>query len=258
MKKISIKIPKWVIVTAVIILAAGLISTFVRASGRFNLPLSWILTSSGTSIDTNNDGLVDFDRFASGIIIIFDSDCPANWTRVSDLDGKFLVASSTYNAAAGGSDSITLAEANLPSHTHGVGTLAAANESAHTHGDGSLTTNNTGASTHTVSGTAASNGNHTHSDYTYSSAADPSGTTRLWADWADSSPFAFGSATGAHTHTVSGTAASNGNHTHTISGTTAAGSAHTHTLSGSTGGTGSGTAFDNRPAYATIVICKKD
>ena len=258
MKKISIKIPNWIIIVAVIILAAGLTTTFIKASGRFNLPLSWILTPSGTSIDTNNDGLVDIDRLPSGMISMFDTNCPSGWTRLTALDGKFLVGGATYNAAAGGSDSITLAEANLPSHTHGVGTLAAANESAHTHGDGSLATNNTGASTHTVSGTAASNGNHTHSDYTWPSASSVQSTGRVWADWASGTSKTFGSATGAHTHTVSGTAASNGNHTHTISGTTAAGSAHTHTLSGSTGATGSGTAFDNRPAYATIVICKKD
>ena len=258
MKKISIKIPGWVIIIAVIILATGLTSTFIKASGRFNLPLTWILTPSGTSIDTDNNGSIDIDRFPSGIITMFDTNCPSGWTRLTALDGKFLTGGATYNTAVGGSDSITLAEANLPSHTHGVGTLAAANESAHTHGDGSLATNNTGAHTHSVSGTASSAGAHTHTDYTYTTFDSTSGSGRFWADWAVTNAYTFGSATGAHPHTVSGTAASNGNHTHTISGTTAGGSAHTHTLSGSTGAVGSGTSFDNRPAYANVVICKKD
>ncbi|MCD6500884.1 hypothetical protein J7K42_02665 [bacterium] len=37
-------------------------STPVAASGRFNLPLTWILTNSGTSVDTNNDGIIDRER----------------------------------------------------------------------------------------------------------------------------------------------------------------------------------------------------
>ncbi|QHR67971.1 tail fibers protein [Escherichia phage mistaenkt] len=44
--------------------------------------------------------------------------------------------------------------------------------------------------------------------------------------------------TGAHTHSVSGSAASAGNHAHTVGI-----GAHTHTVSGNTGGTGSGSAF---------------
>ena len=36
------------------------------------------------------------------MIAMFDTDCPTGWTRVSALDDKFLVASSTYSVAAGG------------------------------------------------------------------------------------------------------------------------------------------------------------
>ena len=38
--------------------------------------------------------------------------------------------------------------------------------------------------------------------------------------------------------------------------TTASSGVSNHTFT--TASTGSGTAFDNRPAYATIVLCKKD
>lgn len=202
MKKIKIKIPNWVIVVVVIILAVGLTSTFVKASGRFNLPLSWILTPSGTSVDSNNNGIIDNTDAGvpSGMIAMFDTDCPSGWTRVSDLDGKFLTGGSSYNAAAGGSDSITLAEANLPSHSHGDGSLSAVGV-----------------------------GNHTHS-------------IRYWGPGSGS------------TVPIGGQGQSG---TDFYSNPTANG-AHGHTISGSTGETGSGTAFNNRPAYATIVICKKD
>ena len=77
-----------------------------------------------------------------------------------------------------------------------------------------------GAHTHSVSGTAASNGAHTHSmnklwsngsgkETAYTMQSNRVLTTRSTAS------------AGAHTHTVSGTAASNGAHTHTVSGTAA-------------------------------------
>jgi hypothetical protein len=80
-----------------------------------------------------------------------------------------------------------------------------------------------------------------------------------------------------HTHT--GTTGSDGAHTHNMSTGTSNGSyynnvtyssvaqyqgtmewssagAHTHTFT--TAGTGSGASIDNRPAYATVILCKKD
>ena len=85
----------------------------------------------------------------------------------------------------GGAKTVTIAEANLPAHTHAVGTLATASTGAHTHtithsddngsgdGDGTLgpsccpnsnatsTTNSAGAHTHTISGATASVGSGT-------------------------------------------------------------------------------------------------
>ena len=251
MEKTNMKILGWTIgmlVIVALILTIGLTTTFIRASGRFNLPLSWILSPSGVSVDLDNNGIVDnVDSVPSGLIAMFDTDCPSGWTRVTALDGKFLVASSTYNASAGGSDSITLAEANLPSHTHGVGTLAAANESAHTHGDGSLGADSGGSHGHSITDSG-----HTHAILgvggTATAAED---RVRNYGNSNRNNAITVSAITGISVN-------SGGAHAHTISGTTAAGSAHTHTLSGSTGGTGSGTSFDNRPAYATIVICQKD
>lgn len=69
MKNIDLKNPKllvFIVVVITIITISFLIlnsaSTIVNASGRFNLPLSWILTPSGTSLDTDNNGVLDRER----------------------------------------------------------------------------------------------------------------------------------------------------------------------------------------------------
>lgn len=66
----------------------------------------------------------------SGLIAIFDTSCPSGWTRVSALDGRFLVASTTY-ASFGGSN--THAH-TVTSHTHSTpGGTSGATNLAHTH-----------------------------------------------------------------------------------------------------------------------------
>lgn len=58
---------------------------------------------------------------SSGLIAVFDGpSCPSGWTRVAELDGKFLVGGPSYNASAGGSNT----------HTHGAGSYRG---SSHTH-----------------------------------------------------------------------------------------------------------------------------
>jgi len=48
----------------------------------------------------------------SGLVAVFDNvSCPSGWTRLAELDGKFLVGGSSYNPSAGGSNT----------HTHGAG-----------------------------------------------------------------------------------------------------------------------------------------
>lgn len=120
------------------------------------------------------------------------------WEQIQD---RFLLsAGSSYSAGSTGGS----ADASLPAHTHSVSGTAASG----------------GAHTHSVSGTAASNGAHTHSmnklwsngsgkETAYTMQSNRVLTTRNTAS------------AGAHTHTVSGTAASNGAHTHSVSGTAA-------------------------------------
>lgn len=142
------------------------------------------------------------------------------WERIKD---RFLLSAGDSYAAGGTGGS---ADASLPAHTHSVSGTAASN----------------GAHTHTVSGTAASNGGHTH------------GMGNIWSDGSGSSS-AYTMSTsrklktrntasaGAHTHTVSGTAASNGAHTHSVSGTAAS--------------AGVDAKGKNMPPYLTVYMWKR-
>ncbi len=66
---------------------------------------------------------------AGAIILWSGASCPAGYTRLSAMDGKFLVSGSAFNPAAGGSNthdhggatgSHTLTTAEIPPHTHGL------------------------------------------------------------------------------------------------------------------------------------------
>ena len=59
----------------------------------------------------------------AGAIVLWDgATCPAGYTRLSTLDGKFLVSGATFNAAAGGSNTHAHGPGSYtaPSHTHSM------------------------------------------------------------------------------------------------------------------------------------------
>lgn len=176
-----------------------------------------------------------------GIVTWFNSNVNPNtalpgltWTYLNNGVGRTIriaAANGSDVATTGGSDSVTLAVGNLPSHTHSFSATTSSFDY------GTKNTNSTGAHTHSVSGTAASAGAHAHGmaahqtwngEYTsYVGAGSRSNYGNINT----------GSA-GEHAHSVSGTAASAGAHAHSVGI-----GAHTHTVSGNTGGTGSGSAF---------------
>ena len=174
-----------------------------------------------------------------GIVTWFNSNVNPNtalpgltWTYLNNGVGRTIriaAANGSDVATTGGSDSVTLAVGNLPSHTHSFSATTSSFDY------GTKNTNTTGAHTHSVSGTAASAGNHNHaiswigqnSTHYSGGGGGRIGTGPGYTD-----------AGGAHTHTVSGSAASAGNHAHSVGI-----GAHSHTVSGNTGGTGSGSAF---------------
>ena len=180
-----------------------------------------------------------------------------------DLRDRFLVgAGNTYSPGnTGGAASHTLTTAQLPSHAHAQGGSAVSNGS-HTHSltNGSAASN--GAHTHTLSGDTGNNTVANGSMGIWGTAGNTSGTNYLRTN--NDSPGGASNPTStvtvrmpAHSHPLSGSAASNGAHTHTLSGNTSDTGAHTHTLSGNTANAGSGSAHENRPPYYALAFIMK-
>lgn len=174
-----------------------------------------------------------------GIVTWFNSNVDPNtalpgltWTYLNNGVGRTIriaAANGSDVATTGGSDSVTLAVGNLPSHTHSFSATTSSFDY------GTKNTNTTGAHTHSVSGSTSSAGNHNHSiSWIGQNSQHYSGGGGAYVG---SGP-GYTDANGAHTHTISGTAASAGNHAHSVGI-----GAHSHTVSGKTGGTGSGSAF---------------
>ena len=173
-----------------------------------------------------------------GIVTWFNSNVNPNtalpgltWTYLNNGVGRTIrvaAANGSDVATTGGSDSVTLAVGNLPSHTHSFSATTSSFDY------GTKTTNTTGAHTHSVSGSTNNTGAHTHTVGGRYGGDSIGGKQRVQVSGTEQ----VSSSAGAHAHTVSGTAASNGNHAHTVGI-----GAHSHTVSGNTGGTGSGSAF---------------
>lgn len=187
-----------------------------------------------------------------GIVTWFNSNVNPNtalpgltWTYLNNGVGRTIriaAANGSDVATTGGSDSVTLAVGNLPSHTHSFSATTSSFDY------GTKSTNSTGGHTHTVSGTTSAAGDHAHhlglllvnggdAQYGYTTVSNSKTRTLDWLDRKDNK-FPNTNTTGNHTHTWSGTTSNTGAHTHSVGI-----GAHTHTVSGNTGGTGSGSAF---------------
>jgi hypothetical protein len=187
-----------------------------------------------------------------GIVTWFNSNVNPNtalpgltWTYLNNGVGRTVriaAANGSDVATTGGSDSVTLAVGNLPSHTHSFSATTSSFDY------GTKGTNSTGGHTHSVSGTTSAAGNHAHhlglllvnggdALYGYTTVGNSLPRTLDWLDRRDNK-FPNTNTTGNHTHTWSGTTSGAGDHSHSVGI-----GAHTHTVSGNTGGTGSGSAF---------------
>lgn len=190
------------------------------------------------------------------------------WSRISD---RFLLAAgSSYSAGStGGEASHALTTAELPAHTHTVGAHSHG-LNAHTH---SIGAHSHGLNSHThsipaLSGTAASNGAHTHdivprnSDgilFTQEGKVTQGGATTVPVTWGGG---AYAKSNGAHTHSVTTNASTTG----AASGSTANSAAfNSGAASGNTansaafnsGSTGSGTAHNNMPPYLAVYMWQR-
>lgn len=174
-----------------------------------------------------------------GIVTWFNSNVDPNtalpgltWTYLNNGVGRTIriaAANGSDVATTGGSDSVTLAVGNLPSHTHSFSATTSSFDY------GTKSTNTTGSHAHSVSGSTSSAGHHNHaiswigqnSTHYSGGGGGRIGTGPGYTD-----------GVGDHVHSISGTAAYAGDHAHSVGI-----GAHSHTVSGNTGGTGSGSAF---------------
>ena len=148
-----------------------------------------------------------------------------------DLRGKFLMgktAAGTGSTLLGSGGSTTIAEANLPSHTHTFSATSSGQSQSHTH---TVSLSDPGH-THTINGEDATRG-----------LDGPNYVAGVLYDALDNV-----------TYTEPTASATTGI---TVSSVSNASQDHTHTVSGTTGSTGSGTAY-YQPFVAVSYIIKHD
>lgn len=208
--------------------------------------------------------------------------------------GRTLVGKSTSltAGATGGSNSITLSESQMPSHSHSVtatgsvsstftgnqATTSSNGSHTHTFTGSSVTTSSAGSHSHTFTGTSrttSSAGSHSHgwlSEPTHlawtGTGSDGTGVGIGGGDYRSTAT------AGAHTHTFtpSGSISSGGSHTHTVTaaGSNSSAGAHTHTLTptgsvsstftgtkATTSSSGSGSSIDIRNPYVVVYMWKR-
>ena len=147
-----------------------------------------------------------------------------------DLRNRFIVgAGSSYSVGnTGGSDSVTLTTAQMPSHNHGH-SLSAASGGSHTH-DNSFSISMHGLNIKT-------RGHGSGTSYTSVATGGAAG-----------SPTSVGKTVA--NLTVSGSGS--------LSGYIYSGGSHSHSISGSISSAGSGTAHENRPPYYALCFIMKN
>lgn len=176
-----------------------------------------------------------------GIVTWFNSNVNPNtalpgltWTYLNNGVGRTIriaAANGSDVATTGGSDSVTLAVGNLPSHTHSFSATTSSFDY------GTKGTNSAGGHTHSGSGSTSTNGNHTHYVEAWNGEGAGGNKSSAYAVAYRNGGYSTNAA-GDHSHTFSFSTNNTGAHTHSVGI-----GAHTHTVSGNTGGTGSGSAF---------------
>lgn len=171
-----------------------------------------------------------------GIVLQFDNATNPNnmftgtvWEQITDGRAARAATGPTAGTADGqigstaGSDTATIAVANLPGHTHGMqnhthGISDHSHSMAHTHtinhDHGAVNTSGAGWHDHSLSGTANAAGEHSHPISQGDNANVPNG--RVASSNSGQTHVGWTSGAGNHTHSISGTANANGHHTHTV------------------------------------------
>ncbi len=189
-------------------------------------------------------------------IAMYVASAPSGWAEVTtqgDSGLRIVTVASATGGSVGGTTAYSAWDNHYhgngslagPAHSHAVGTIAAG---SHTHEYTEIVNH-----THSVTGTAASNGDHSH---TYNVGTSPDGANQ--PSGLRSQTTADTSTNGAHTHTVSGTAANpaGGVASGTTEGTAPSMSGSTAT-DGSTAISGSTAQATNfTPKYVDMIVCQ--
>ena len=195
-------------------------------------------------------------------LVFYQAAAPTGWVKDTSKNDFMLRSVSGNGGGFGGSDSAILNN-KVTSHTHSV-TGTAVSTGNHTHNvTGSVASD--GAHTHTLSGSTGADGAHNH--HSGIPVTDAVASSALYGKV--DTPSAMGVSAGqnrtemcltnsasTHTHTLSGSAASDGDHTHSITSATAASDgSHSHTLSASaSANTG---ASNWTPQYVDVILAHK-
>lgn len=199
-------------------------------------------TETDQKIATAISDSTDLNKiYPVGIVTWFNSNVNPNtalpgltWTYLNNGVGRTIriaAANGSDVATTGGSDSVTLAVGNLPSHTHSFSATTSSFDY------GTKGTSTTGGHTHSGSGSTSTNGEHTHYIEAWNGTGRGSDKMSSYAV-SYRSGGSYTNAAGNHSHTFSFVTSGAGDHSHSVGI-----GAHSHTVSGNTGGTGSGSAF---------------
>jgi len=193
-------------------------TAFVQAALKALYPIGTIYISTSGTNPASTFGFGTWEAFGAGKVLVGQD------TGDTSFD--------TLGETGGSKDAIVV------SHTHTV--------------SASGTTASEGAHTHTFSGTSGAGGSHTHSITQWTGSADDSQDTGgTYTGMCDSLPFTAYpagvviSTASDHTHSYSGTTASNGAHTHTVS------------VSGTAASSGSSGTNANLQPYIVVKMWKR-
>jgi hypothetical protein len=201
-------------------------------AAMWNIDIANNMTFLGASHDHSGDagdGGTLAAQLPAGIILLFDASCPAGWTRVSTLDGRFVRGAAAYDEEGGGNYW----------HAH--------DGPAHTHDGPNHTHEMAGTHTHTVTPHDHTGPMHLHG-YDWSVEHVHGGITAGAASSGNSDVDASVTAGSDDTSSGgSGWMSANG------AGTTSAGTGASG--SGGTAQSGNGSTI---PEYIEVVFCKKN
>ena len=238
------------------------------ASVTGNLSVSGTIPASqltGALPAIDGSALTGITTVPSGVIVMWsgtNANIPSGWklcdgsNSTPDLTDRFILGrgGSTNTNSTGGSNTVTLAEGNLPSHTHGSGNFQTATGGAHSHNFNANTGN---SGNHSHNGYTSNTGSHNHSlVYTYNNGSD---TNYIFSSNPGQAAYSRTTnnmnSSGSHSHNVATYGA--GDHSHNFNANTGSAGGHEHNLTGNTGATGSGTSVTTTPVYFTLAFIMK-